>query len=120
MLEPLTMRCIVSGSTLTSASMTIEQPTRMQSEAAVTSLNVASPTLDKAVADADQELQHEQLCADRHGVADRADGEILRPSRAAERHEQNAHRDHEVALDQCQHHEGRDQGEADLDHQARR
>ena len=38
MLEPLTMRCIVSGSTFTSASMTIEQPIKMQSEASVTSV----------------------------------------------------------------------------------
>ena len=42
MLEPLTILCIVSGITLTSASMTIEQPTRMQSEAAVTSWKVAA------------------------------------------------------------------------------
>ena len=33
------MRCIVSGSTFTSASMTIEQPIRMHSEASVTSVN---------------------------------------------------------------------------------
>lgn len=42
MLAPLTMRCIVSGSTFTNASMTIEQPTRMHSEEAVISLNVVA------------------------------------------------------------------------------
>ena len=63
MLEPLTMRCIVSGSTFTNASRTIVQPTRMHSESAVTSLNVFAQLGNQPGADADQKLQDKQLGA---------------------------------------------------------